>query len=161
MKKIILTLIAVAATAVAASAQVGDVWAGAQMNYGSKNSMVGLGAQVQVEVVNKLRVAPEFIYYFKNDGLKDYNVNLNLHYLINSGVEGFYIYPIAGFTYARFSEDMPYGGVNNTNRFGANIGCGAEYRISSSPLSFFTEERVQILKDWTQSVTSMGIKYKF
>jgi opacity protein-like surface antigen len=145
---------------VAAQAQVGDWSVGAQMNFGSKNSMAGIGAQVQVEIAQHLRVAPEFIYYFKDNGVKDYNVNLNAQYVIGTGAPGLNVYPIAGLTYAHFSEDALYGS-NTFNRVGANVGCGVEYNISGSPISFYAEERVQILKDWTQSVTAFGIKYKF
>ena len=39
-------------------------------------------------------------------------------------------------------------------------GLGAQYRINER-LHFFTEERFQIMKDFNQSVTALGLKYTF
>ena len=158
MKKYILLALVALATAFGASAEAGDISVGGQFAYGSKNSMAGIGAQVQVEPITNLRFAPEFIYYFKNDNLSAYNVNVNIHYIIPTSPT-FAIYPLAGFSYANFRADA-LGVTTSEDRFGANIGMGAQYQIKEH-LHFFTEERFQILKDWNQSVTCLGLKYTF
>lgn len=158
MKKYLLIAIVALATALGASAESGDISVGGQFAYASKNSMAGLGLQVQIEPITNLRFAPEFIYYFKNDGMSAYNVNLNIHYVIPTSTT-FAIYPLAGFTYANFKYDNVLGDLS-TDRCGANIGMGAQYQIKER-LLFFTEERFQIMKDWNQSVTVMGLKYTF
>ncbi|MBR5086174.1 MAG: porin family protein [Muribaculaceae bacterium] len=151
MKKILIfTLVAFAAT-MTMSAQKGDFSVGGQFNYASKNSMVGLGVNLEYEFIDNFRIEPEFIYYFENEGISAINANLNLHYLIKTG-SNFVLYPMAGFSYARFDD--------SEDRFGANIGFGAEYRITNN-FRFYTEERIQVLKDWNQSVTSLGVRYKF
>ena len=147
------------ATALGASAEKGDISLGAQFAYASKNSMAGLGLQLQVEPVNSFRVAPEFIYYFKNDGLSAINANVNLHYVIPTSTT-FSIYPMLGFTYANYKYDSGILGDTNVDRCGANVGVGAEYRIQDR-LYFFSEERFQIIEDFNQSVTVLGLKYNF
>jgi outer membrane protein X len=158
MKKYILLALVALATAFGASAEAGDVSIGGQFAYASKNSMAGLGAQVQYEPITNWRIAPEFIYYFENDEMSAFNVNVNIHYIIPTSAT-FAIYPMAGFTYANFRFDN-HVGHENYDRCGANIGMGAQYQIKEH-LHFFTEERFQILKDWNQSVTCLGLKYTF
>ena len=158
MKKYILLALVALATAFGASAEAGDVSIGGQFTYASKNSMAGLGAQVQYEPITNWRIAPEFIYYFENDEMSAFNVNVNIHYIIPTSAT-FAIYPMAGFTYANFRFDN-HVGHENYDCCGANIGMGAQYQIKEH-LHFFTEERFQILKDWNQSVTCLGLKYTF
>lgn len=162
MKKV-LSILALAVLCTAqARADLGDASVAGQFNYASKGGLCGLGVQAQYEALRNFRVAPEFIYYFENDHEKATNVNLNLHYLITT-YSGFTIYPIAGFSYVHFSENLEYGTVKTKNEwdhYGANLGCGAEYRIANG-LCFFTEERFQIVKDRNQAVTTIGMKYTF
>lgn len=158
MKKYLLIAIMALATAFGANAETGDISLGGQFAYASKNSMAGLGLQVQFEPFTNWRFAPEFIYYFKNDGMSALNVNMNIHYVIPTS-SSFAIYPMVGFTYANFDFDHILGDTSK-DRCGANIGVGAQYRIKEH-LHFFTEERFQILKDWNQSVTVLGLKYTF
>lgn len=155
MKKyFIFTLLAFAST-LSMSAQKGDFSIGGQFSYASKNSMVGLGVNLEYEFVNNFRIEPEFIYYFENKDISAINANLNFHYLIKTG-SNFVLYPMAGFSYARFDDKFRGG----EDRFGANIGFGAEYRLTEH-FRFYTEQRFQILKDWNQSVTALGVRYKF
>ena len=155
MKKFIFLAGLAIVTALGASAEKGDISLGAQFAYASKNSMAGLGLQLQVEPVNRFRIAPEFMYYFKNDGLSAINANVNLHYVIPTS-SSFAIYPLLGFTYANYKVE--HGA--NVDRCGANVGVGAEYRIQDR-LYFFSEERFQIIEDFNQSVTVLGLKYTF
>ena len=96
-KYIIMAIIAIAAT-LSAHAEQNDVSAAAQFVYASKHSMAGLGIQLQYEPVTNWRLAPEFIYFFKNDGLSALNANLNIHYVIPTSTM-FAIYPLVGFYY--------------------------------------------------------------
>ena len=156
-KYIIMAIVALAAT-FNAHAEQGDVSAAAQFVYASKHSMAGLGAQVQYEPILNWRVAPEFIYFFKDDGLSALNVNLNVHYVIPTS-SSVAIYPLVGFSYGHYMADA-LGGTISEDHCGANVGMGAQYRIKDR-LHFFTEERFQIMKDFNQSVTVLGLKYTF
>ena len=159
MKKFIFLAVLAIATALGASAEKGNISLGAQFAYASKNSMAGLGLQLQVEPVNRFRIAPEFMYYFKNDGVSAINANVNLHYVIPTS-SSFAIYPLLGFTYANYKYDAGIFGDGNVSRCGANVGAGAEYRIQDR-LYFYSEERFQIIEDFNQSVTVLGLKYTF
>ena len=158
MKKFIFLAVLAIATALGASAEKGNISLGAQFAYASKNSMAGLGLQLQVEPVNRFRIAPEFMYYFKNNGVSAINANVNLHYVIPTS-SSFAIYPLLGFTYANYKYDGILEDANK-GRCGANVGVGAEYRIQDR-LYFFSEERFQIIEDFNQSVTVLGLKYTF
>ena len=159
MKKFIFLAVLAIATALGASAEKGNISLGAQFAYASKNSMAGLGLQLQVEPVNRFRIAPEFMYYYKNDGVSAINANANLHYVIPTS-SSFAIYPLLGFTYANYKYDAGIFGDGNVSRCGANVGVGAEYRIQDR-LYFYSEERFQIIEDFNQSVTVLGMKYTF
>ena len=87
-----------------------------------------------------------------------YIFNLNFHYVIQTS-SSFAIYPLVGFTYAHYKyDDKLVSG--STDRCGANVGMGAQYQIKDG-LHFFTETRFQIMKDYNQSVTLLGLKYTF
>ena len=155
MKKFLLLSLVALAGVFSMNAAQGEKAFGAQFSYASKHSMVGLGLNFQYEFVDNFRIEPEFIYYFESDHVSAFNVNLNLNYLIRTSNK-FAIYPIAGFSYARVTPEIGDG----VNRFGANVGVGAEYTINNH-FGFYVEERFQILKDMNQSVTCLGVKYKF
>lgn len=137
------------------NAEKGEKAFGAQFNYASKHSMAGFGLNFNYEFINNVRAEPEFIYYFKSDGIDVFNINLNFNYLIRTS-RTFAIYPVAGFSYARVNPEIGDG----VNRFGANLGIGAEYTINNH-FAFYIDQRFQILKDMNQSVTCLGVKYKF
>lgn len=159
MRKTILSLVAALVSVAGANAAQGDFSAGVQFSYGSKFQQFGIGAQVQYELVHNLRIATSFNHYFEGEDVTANNLNLNLHYLIpTSSVVT--IYPLAGLAWSNFSQKLPTGGSNDYNRVGANIGMGVEYHISSQ-FTFYTEEQYQILKDCNQSVTNMGLRYRF
>ena len=158
MKKYIFMAIVAIASIINVHAEQGDVSAAAQFVYASKHSMAGLGAQLQYEFATNWRVAPEFIYFFKDDGLSALNANLNVHYVIPTS-NSVAIYPLVGFSYGHYMADA-IGGTISEDHCGANVGMGAQYRIKDR-LHFFTEERFQIMKDFNQSVTVLGLKYTF
>ena len=55
MKKLLLIAI-VAIVSMVARAESGDICAGVQFNYGSKHTLMGLGANMVIEPVNRFRV---------------------------------------------------------------------------------------------------------
>ena len=156
MKKYILMAIVALAAIVNAHAEQGDVSAAAQFVYASKYSMAGLGAQVQYEPIRNFRFAPEFIYFFENKHRTAINANLNLHYVINTS-STFALYPLVGFTFGHYNNTL----LNHSeDHCGANIGVGCQYRVHEK-LYFFSEERFQIIKNFNQSATVLGLKYTF
>jgi len=158
MRKYIFMAILAIASTLNLHAEQGDVSVAGQFVYASKHSMAGLGAQLQYEPITNWRIAPEFIYFFKNNGRSALNANLNIHYVIPTSTS-FALYPLVGFSYGHYKADGILGDVSD-NRCGANVGLGAQYRIKEH-LHFFTEQRFQIMKDFNQSVTLLGLKYSF
>lgn len=139
-----------------AYAESGDISAGVQFNYASKHNLMGLGANFQIEPVSRFRISPEFLYYFKNNHVSGYNVNLNFNYLVRVH-ETSTFYPIVGFSYANYKVE-DFDGVDH---YGANVGVGYEYLINSQ-FKFYVEQKYQILsKDWNQSVSTLGLRFTF
>lgn len=139
----------------------GDITIAPQFAYATKHSLAGLGIQAQFYALNNLRIAPEFIMYFKNNNMTAYNADLNVHYIIPKGTIN--IYPLLGFAYNRYKieySDADGKWDEKHDRIGANIGVGTEYPINEM-LHFFAEERFQLMKDFNQSVTVLGVRIGF
>ena len=163
MKKYIFVAILALTSIFGARAESGDVALAPQFVFATKHAMAGLGLQAQFDVLDNVRVAPEFIFFFKKDNITAYNGNLNVHYLIpkSSTVT---VYPLAGFSYTRFKVDF----INDKgeadderhDRIGLNIGAGALYKIQDQ-IQLFAEERFQLVKDFNQSVTALGVRFIF
>ena len=172
MKKILALVCTVLLGITAASAQAykGDVAAGINLNYGSGIENIGLGAKFQYTIIDHLRAEVGFNYFFKKNFESMWDANLNAHYLINVYQEKLYLYPIVGLNFSSLSFDekgfaKEYGvdpGVKHEdiNRFGLNLGAGAEYRITEK-IGLSLEYRHTILKDIDQGVFSIGANYKF
>lgn len=168
MKKFILmvilaltTLFNVQADSNVRTEESGDITVAPQFAYATKHSLAGLGLQAQFYATNNLRIAPEFIVFFRNNDMTAYNADLNVHYIIPKG--NFNIYPLAGFAYARYKyerSDATDKWDEKHDRIGANIGVGTEYPINDM-LCFFAEERFQLMKDFNQSVTVLGVRFGF
>ena len=156
MKKYILMAIVALAATFNAHAEQGDFSAAAQFVYASKYSMAGLGAQVQYEPVKNFRLAPEFIYFFENKNRTAINANLNLHYIIKTS-STFALYPLVGFTFGHYNNTLDH---HSEDHCGANVGVGGQYHVQEK-LYFFTEQRFQVIKNFNQSVTVLGLKYTF
>ena len=172
MKKILAFVCTILLGITAASAQVnqGDVAAGINLNYGSGIENIGLGAKFQYTIINHLRAEVGFNYFFKKNYESMWDANLNAHYLINVYQDRLYLYPIVGLNFSSLSFDekgflKEYGIDPNVkhediNRFGMNLGAGAEYRITEK-IGISLEYRHTILKDIDQGVVSIGANYKF
>ncbi len=136
-------------------ASKGDFAVGANVVYGSGIENVGLGARVQYTVFDNFRTETSFNYFFKNDGVDMWDVNLNAHYLFGLASDKLYLYPIAGVSFARTTSDF-----GNDSAFGLNLGAGAEYRLTDQ-FGLSLEYRHSIMEDIDQGVFSLGVNYKF
>lgn len=171
MKKYILTVLVTLATLFQVQAvepnvrneESGDITVAPQFVYATRHSLAGLGVQAQFYAMDNLRIAPEFIVFFRNNDMTAYNADLNVHYIIPKGNVN--IYPLAGFAYARYKYERTDASDGSKwdekhDRIGANIGVGTEYPINDM-LCFFAEERFQLMKDFNQSVTVLGVRIGF
>lgn len=145
-------------------AQKGSTWVGANVNYGmhSDYKNFGLGAKVQYEFIDNFRGEASFNYFFKKDELTQWDVNLNLHYLIHAG--SLTVYPLAGLTLLNSSTpdiDVPgFGtvkGVSDSD-FGLNLGAGLDFPITEG-VKLNIEAKYQIIADWNRPVISAGVSF--
>lgn len=127
---------------------------GLSYNRAFKNSQNGWAAKLQVPLNRRIRIEPEMLYFAEHDGVTTLNLSLNVHWCRRL-FDGFSIYPFAGLNYSHWGYDGP-----NASRWGANLGCGAEYRFSGT-ISGFTEARLQCVAHETQPMVGAGLKYHF
>lgn len=155
MKKILTSAICVALLAItalpASAQQQGDMAWGAKLAFGSTDgySNLGLGAKIQYNVTDPIRLEASFSYFLPKKesifGLPDiktsaWDFSVNAHWLFP--VEnGLTLYPLAGLgilgTKAK-SDDLVMGDtvIGATNRSGSdlglNLGGGVDYALSEN-----------------------------
>lgn len=138
---------------------------GLMLGYGSKIENIGLGANAEFELSEKLKIAPGFLYYFTDDhefvktNLWELNGNLN-YYFIDSNEIG--VYGLGGLNYTHVSvkTDIPFGGnySDSSGKIGVNLGAGLNYHITER-LSPFAELKF-VISNYDQLVAMIGMKYK-
>ena len=114
----------------------------------------GIGLKLQADLGSRVRIEPEMIYFAEHDSTTALHLNMNLHWRIGL-FDRFGIYPLAGVSYSHWGYQGP-----NASRWGANLGCGAEYRFMKR-LSAYTELRLLIVAHETQPIYTVGLKYHF
>ena len=127
---------------------------GLSYNRTLKSDQNGLGVKLTSDLGKRLRIEPEFIYFWAHDDVTTLHLNVNIHWRLPL-FDAFAVYPLAGVSYTHWGVEGP-----NPSRWGANLGCGAEYRFSK-PLSAFTEARILLVSHETQPIYSFGLKYHF
>ena len=103
MKKLFMALLCAVGVSSAAFAAGGDMALGVQMSHASSANQLGLGVKFQCELVDAFRIEPSFNYYFENANWSAWDVNVNLHYVINV-VNKFDVYPLAGIGYSNWKR---------------------------------------------------------
>ena len=147
----------------------GDMAAGVNVAYGTKDgfSNFGIGAKFQYNLSDAIRIEPSATYFFKKDYTKMWDANVNIHYLFNVA-EKFTVYPLAGVSLVGVKAEvdldfgvMDFGEVSaSETKFGANLGGGAQYWLTESfALNF--EVKYQLVSDFDRPVFSLGGVVKF
>ena len=187
MKKLFMVAIILMVGVSVAMAQKDVKAVGLNLNYGSEIKNVGIGAKFQYGITDAVRGEASFNYYLEKDGLSMWDLNANIHYLIDVA-EKIKVYPLAGIGYANFKsswgfeydeeydygdyyslksrngwdydeEDMEGGSVNS-GEIVVNLGVGAEYQLNEK-LSIGAELKYQIIDNFNQIVLGVGVTYKF
>ena len=144
-----------------AFAQKGIQAAGVHLSYGTEIESFGIGLKYQYNITDNIRLEPSMNYFFENNGIDQFDINANAHYLfpMASNVR---IYPLAGLTFARWSFPQLIGGKfsNDATRLGINIGGGAEMDITDKLMLNF-ELKYQLVNDFDQAIFNLGIAYMF
>ena len=162
MKKLLL-LVCAAVMSLSASAQAGDKALGAQLVFGSETNSIGLGVKGQYYFTDQLRGEASVDYFFKNKGVSMWDINANVHYLIDVA-DKFKVYPLAGLGYTNWSYKYEFPGLpvveGSDGRLAVNLGGGAEYELTKD-LSVNAELKYQIISNYNQLVLGVGVAYKF
>ena len=162
MKKLLL-LVCAAVMSLSASAQAGDKALGAQFVFGSETNSIGLGVKGQYYFTDQLRGEASVDYFFKNKGVSMWDINANVHYLIDVA-DKFKVYPLAGLGYTNWSYKYEFEGLpvveGTDGRLAINLGGGAEYELTKD-LSVNAELKYQIVSHYNQLVLGVGVAYKF
>jgi len=144
-----------------AFAQKGIQAAGVHLSYGTEIESFGIGIKYQYNITDNIRLEPSMNYFFENNGIDQFDINANAHYLfpMASNVR---IYPLAGLTFARWSFPQLIGGKfsNDATRLGINFGGGAEMDITDKLMLNF-ELKYQLVNDFDQAIFNLGIAYMF
>ena len=165
----IIALVAFIGMSVQAQNVKGDMAAGVNVAYGTKDgfSNFGIGAKFQYNLSDAIRIEPSATYFFKKDYTKMWDANVNIHYLFNVA-EKFTVYPLAGVSLIGVKAEvdldfgvMDFGEVSaSETKFGANLGGGAQYWLTESfALNF--EVKYQLVSDFDRPVFSLGGVVKF
>ncbi|MBU2922241.1 porin family protein [Winogradskyella psychrotolerans] len=167
MKKIhiLITAIVIITFSLTASAQ-SDTKIGALLGYGTEIKTIGLGANAEFPIMEKLTISPSFIYYLPKDesGIKinwfEVNANANYYFLDEENID---VYGIAGLNYSsikvKYENSFGLGGdfSSSDGRIGLNLGAGANFNIGSS-ITPFAEIKYVII-DGGQLVIADGVKF--
>lgn len=158
MKKVLFLAVAMF-IAVAANAQKGEMAIGGNFSIGFNkgNTNFGVGPKFQYSFADDWRGEASFDYFFKKDYVSQWDINLNVHYLVHI-TRNFNIYPLAGFTVVGTSVDMGYGS-NSQTKVGFNAGGGLEYYFSKNVKANF-EGKYQ-WADGGRGVIAVGVAYVF
>lgn len=62
-------------------AQKGIKAIGGHLSYGTDIESVGFGLKFQYNITDNIRLEPSMNYFFKNEGVEQYDINANAHYL--------------------------------------------------------------------------------
>ena len=137
-----------------AFAQQGIQAAGVHLAYGTGIESFGIGVKYQYNISNNIRLEPSMNYFFENNGVDQFDLNANAHYLfpMASNVR---VYPLAGLTFSRWDTFL-----GDETRLGVNFGGGAEMDITDKLMLNF-EMKYQFVSDLDQAIFNVGIAYMF
>lgn len=158
MKKLVVLFSMMFFVMVGAFAQKGIQAAGVHLNYGTEIKSFGIGVKYQYNFTDNVRLEPSLNYFFENDGVDQFDINANVHYLfpMASNVRA---YPLVGLTFARW-EASYFGDSADATRLGVNAGGGIEFDIADK-LMLNVELKYQFVSDFDQAIFNVGVAYMF
>jgi outer membrane protein X len=134
---------------------------GLNIGYGSEIKSVAIGAKFNYGLTDHIRLSPSFNYFLAKDGLSEWEINVDVHYLFNVAPK-VSAYPLAGLTFTgwRFDWGDLYEGSSTTTRFGVNVGAGIGYDLTDN-ITLGFELKYSVVSDLDQFVPSIHLIYKF
>lgn len=154
LKKMVLVMSMAVVTIFAYGQEKGDIAVGGNIGVGLDDfNNFGLTAKFQWNITDELRLEPSTGYYFENDNVDMWDMNINLHYLFKP-TNLINLYPLAGFTILH----ADYG--RSDTEFGVNLGGGIDFKLTNN-FSIGAELKYQLVPDWNRFVLSAGVTYRF
>lgn len=169
-RMIIVALMAFVGMGLHAQSVAGDLAGGVNVAYGTKDgfSNFGLGAKLQYNLTDAIRIEPSATYFLKKDYISMWDVNVNAQYLFNVA-DSFVFYPLAGVSlvgvkaeYDGFEYEgyeIPGASASET-KFGFNVGVGAQYWLTET-FALNLDAKYQIVSNFDRPVFSAGAVFKF
>lgn len=144
---------------VPATAYAREKSVGLRGGYTTRNETGIAGLYFQYRFIDKFRLAANIDYAFSHKNVDAYLFNIDGHVPFNIAPR-FELYPLAGFTFATFNHHNSDDSSSRTNRFGANVGAGAAFRVTPS-LRLGFEAKYQYVKHFSAGVFAVSIGYIF
>ena len=169
------------------SQREGQIALGVSLDYGIgkdiNNNAVAL--HFNYNLLEKVRVAPSYSFFFKKEEMKMQTFSLDFHYLFpeilskhlpETKNQGICLYPIAGFLISTFSgpgKECSTCSVSNhvddpnyIYNFGFNFGVGLEYKIPTllpllKDMLLNLEMKYQIVDSYERPLVAFGLMYNF
>lgn len=138
---------------------------GGMLAYGTEIENVGIGVNAEFPIMEKLTIAPSFIYFLPKDfgpikiNWFEFSANANYYFLSQPNLS---VYGLGGLNYTSVKTkwDNTFFGQSasaSDGRFGLNIGGGANFDIGSSITPF--AELKYVIMDGGQLVLAAGVKF--
>ena len=156
MKKLIVLFSMMICVMGSAFAQKGIQAGGIHLTYGTEIESFGIGVKYQYNVTDNIRLEPSMNYFFENNGIDQFDLNANVHYLFPMA-SNIRVYPLAGLTFARWDFGKAF---DDVTRLGVNLGGGIETDIADN-FMLNLELKYQFVSDFDQAIFKIGIAYMF
>lgn len=156
MKKLIVLFSMMVCIMGSAFAQKGIQAAGIHLTYGTEIESFGIGVKYQYNITDNIRLEPSMNYFFENNGIDQFDLNANAHYLLPMA-SNIRVYPLAGLTFAKWDFGKVF---DDVTRLGVNLGGGFEMDITDN-LMLNLELKYQFVSDFDQAIFNIGIAYMF
>lgn len=155
MKKLFILSALMLFVGFAVSAQRGQVSLGSHLAYNTEEEMTGLGVRFQYNLLDRLRMSPQFTYFIENNHKSALSFDFDLHYSFPVS-DNLTFYPIGGFNFT----DVDFANYSDSG-FGFNSGIGMQFSIIEC-LDFTAEYKRSILIDLSDmSTMAFSVVYKF
>lgn len=142
-----------------ASAKGGETSIGLRTGYTTRVQAPIAGLYLQYSFKDHIRVEADIDYAFRHKGFDSYSINGNFQMPYAVASDRFRVFPIVGLNYT--SRNVKHDEASTRkNRFGVNVGAGAEYMVTSS-LKLSAQTKYTYVKDFDAGIFTVSIGYVF
>jgi len=127
---------------------------GGGLAWGSEVEELGIAVNGEVFILDKLAIAPQFIFFFTEENLTWWEIDGDVHFFPIPGNSEFYA--LGGINITRVEVDLGNFGEVGDTEAGLNLGAGYNFKITG-PVVPFAEVKF-IVSDADQLVLSGGVR---